>query len=108
MKLSTLITSTAMALVISAGAAFAQATPTAPSSTLPKPAAPSTTVAPSPTATPSVKPVTRTTKVKKALKAGKARSEASLACSSEATAKNLHGKERKTFRKKCIAGKAKN
>ncbi len=108
MKFSTLVTSTAMALVISAGAAFAQATPTAPSSTQPKPAAPATTAAPSPTATPSVKPMTRTAKVKKALKSGKARSEASLACSSEANTKNLHGKERKTFRKKCIAGKAKS
>ena len=105
MKLSTLVTSAAMAIVLSTGAVFAQATPTAPTT---KPATPPAATAPAPTATPSVKPTTRTTKARKAVTSTKARSEASLACSSEANAKNLHGKPRKAFRKTCMAGKAKS
>ena len=53
---------------------------------------------------------TTTTKVKKA-KAPKGptkpRSEASMACSKDADAKNLHGKARKTFRETCMKGKPK-
>ena len=66
--------------------AFAQTTPaTPPATTAPKPMTPApaaTTPAPKKTAAP--------------------RSEKSLACSREATAKGLKGKPRKAFRKQCM------
>jgi hypothetical protein len=64
--------------------AFAQTTPaTPPATTAPKPMSPAaTTPAPKKTAAP--------------------RSEKSLACSREATAKGLKGKPRKAFRKQCM------
>ena len=40
-------------------------------------------------------------------KVAKVHSPESIECSKEADAKGLHGKERKKFRKICLAGKAK-
>ena len=48
---------------------------------------------------------TKTKKVKGAKGPAKPRSEASIACSKEADAKNLHGKPRKEFRETCMKGK---
>ena len=54
--------------------------------------------------------VTTTAKTPKAPKAPKAAkappSEKSIACSAEATAKGLHGKARKAYRKACMKKKA--
>lgn len=96
MKLSNLITSTALALVLSAGAAMAQAT-TAPVTKQPE------------TKSATTAPATKTAKVKKPKKAKAAttRSAISLACSAEANAKNLHGLERVKFRRTCKAQKKK-
>ena len=44
----------------------------------------------------------QTTTTKKPKAPSKPRSEASLACSQQATEKGLKGKERKSFRAKCI------
>ncbi len=110
MKLS-ILTSTALALVISAGAAFAQATtPANPTPTAPRGSPPSTTApapsttapmatSPSPTATPSTRMKSGMTKMKKAMAP---RSASSMKCSTEANAKGLHGKARKSFRKSCM------
>jgi hypothetical protein len=60
------------------------------------------------TATDTTKSTTATTKTVKAPKVkapAKPRSEASMACSKDADAKNLHGKARKTFRETCMKGK---
>ena len=57
---------------------------------------------------PAAAPVTKTAKAPKAAKVkapAKPRSEASMACSKDADAKNLHGKARKTFRETCMKGK---
>ena len=94
MKLSNLITSAALALVLSAGAAMAQTT-TAPAAKQPETKSATTT------------PATKTAKVKKAKKVKAARSAISLACSAEANAKNLHGLERVKFRRACKAQKKK-
>ena len=94
MKLSNLITSAALALVLSAGAAMAQAT-TAPVTKQPETKSATTT------------PATKTAKVKKPKSAKAARSAISLACSAEANAKNLHGLERVKFRRTCKAQKKK-
>ena len=92
MKIST-FTSAALALVMSTGIALAQTAPTPP-------AQPSTTVQ-------KIKKSKTVKKTKAAVKAQAARSAASIACSTEANSKGLHGKERKKFRKICLAGKAK-
>ncbi len=86
----------AMIVVGGATAAFAQATapapttapvaPKAPVATTPPPAASATTVAPK-AANPALKQAT---------------TPEGQACSAEADAKNLHGKERSKFRSKCV------
>ena len=99
MKLVTL-TSATLALVISAGAVFAQAanpTPTAPRGSAPSTTAPATT--PAPTATPSKRTKSSMTNTKKAMAP---RSAASMKCSIDADAKGLKGKPRKAFRKSCM------
>ena len=90
----------AAALAFALTTAVSAQTPPAASTT--KPAA--TTTAPAVTAKPAKAP-------KVAKVPAKPKSEASLACSKDADAKNLHGKERKTFRASCMktaAGKSKS
>ena len=55
------------------------------------------------------KPMTKMKRMKapKTAMAAKPRSAISMACSADADAKNLKGKPRKTFRKSCMADKAK-
>jgi len=82
MSIKSMTLAAAAALVLSAGAAFAQGT---------APAAPATT------AKPAAKPAAKT-------KAPAApRSAESLKCSADADAKGLKGKERKKFRSKCMS-----
>lgn len=76
------IAAASLAGLLMAGAAQAQ-TPPAP--------------APAPAASPA--PATP-------MKAGKARTAQSLACSADADKQSLHGKPRKTFMRKCKSGKA--
>lgn len=56
-------------------------------------------------AKPAVTAPAPTTKAPKAAKVTKPKSEASMACSKDADAKNLHGKPRRTFREACMKGK---
>ena len=93
--IATSLVSGLLALGLSAGAALAQgATTTAPSST-PAVKPPVTATIP-PVGTPPV-----AAKAKGIPKA--ASTPEGIECSSQADAKNLHGKERVKFRKKCIA-----
>ena len=80
----------AVAFAFAATAAVAQTTPTAPVA----PKAPAATT-PAPTA-----PTATTNPAQK-----KAMTPEAQACSTEADAKNLHGKERVKFRKACIKAK---
>jgi len=73
-----LVSATILSLMIGMGSAFAQ--------------------------TPAPAPATPPAKAEKAAKPTKAeRSEVSKACSAQADAKNLHGKERRKFRAECKA-----
>jgi len=83
--LKSLVTAAAATLILGAGAATAQTT---------APAAKPTAAAPA-----TAKPAKA--KVSKA-KAPKARSAESIACSAEADAKGLKGKDRKKFRNACL------
>lgn len=86
------IVTAAAALVLSAGLAVAQAP------------APSPTTAPKADTGPAVAPVKKAAAVKKsAITPKEDRTPESLACSAEADQKALKGKERTSFRKKCIA-----
>lgn len=91
---------TTAALLLSSGLAFAQA----PAPATPAPAAAPKAAAP---ASPTVDAVKKSAPEKAAVKKGPVpkdqRSPESLACSAEADQKNLHGKERVSFRKKCMA-----
>jgi hypothetical protein len=76
----------------------------APSATAPKAAAPaaSAPVAKAPAA-PTAAATTAAAKKAKVAGAAKVRTEASLKCSADATAQNIHGKPRTAFMKKCKA-----
>ena len=76
----------AVALLLSAAVAGAQTAPQAPPAATPKAAAPA-----------AAKPATAAKGVPK-----KASTPEGIECSAQADAKNLHGKERKSFRSKCI------
>jgi psiF repeat len=83
MRLSQTITVSAIVMLLGAGACFAQT---------PKPAAgapPATTTAPPPAAPTTAAP------------ADTEKQAISKSCSTQATAKGLHGKERKKFRSEC-------
>jgi hypothetical protein len=82
---------TIAALLMFAGAGVASAQTAAPATTPAKPAA----MAPA-------KPAKATTKKASPVE----RSAKSKECSTQADAKGLHGKARKTFRSKCKAGKS--
>ena len=101
MKFSSLIVAAALAFAVPASLAVAQTAAT----TTGQPAAKTTTTPTAKKVTKSVK--TRTAKVKRPVTAAKARSEISLACSADANEKKLTGKPRRTFRKSCMAQKAK-
>ena len=58
--------------------------------------------APAPAAKTVVPKAAKSSTPAKAAKASKPRTPESIACSAEADQKKLHGKERKTFRAKCI------
>ena len=97
MKFTTLIVAAAFALALPAGLATAQ-----------------TATTPAPTATTTAEKVVKSTKrtgkraaakAKSVATTVKTRSEASLACSADANTKGLHGKDRRTFRKTCLAQK---
>lgn len=108
MKTTVSALAAALALAMVSGSAMAQTTAapakTAPATTAPAKAAPApTTTAPATTAPAKAAPTTAAPV--KADPAKAARSELSLKCSAEATAKNLHGKERKKFRKACMKKK---
>jgi hypothetical protein len=84
--MKSVISATILCFVMGSGAAFAQA-----------PAAPATAAAPvaaaaSPAATKAAKPKLSSDEKKKI----------SQACSAQASEKNLHGKDRRTFRAGCI------
>jgi hypothetical protein len=87
-KFSAKVMATAAALMLASGVAFAQTTP-APS------ASPSATMAPAPATAPAAK--------KKGVTPKAERTPESLACSAEADQKGLKGKERKSFRSKCMS-----
>jgi hypothetical protein len=61
----------------------------------------SSTAPPQGWSTPNFKTADSTTTQKPATAAAKPRTAASIECSKEADAKNLHGKERKAFRASC-------
>jgi psiF repeat len=94
------LTAAAFALALGATAAIAQTatTPVAPAA----PKAPVVATTPAPTATAPA--AAATTAKKSALK--QAKTPEGAACSAEADAKNLHGKERKKFRAACMKAKA--
>jgi psiF repeat len=85
MRLSQTLMLSAFVILVGSGAGLAQP---APATQTPKPATPPAAAAP---AAPIAKPTAADTD-KKAI---------SKACSDQATAKGLHGKERKAFRSEC-------
>jgi hypothetical protein len=87
MKLTSLIA--AAGIVVASAAAFAQTAPVAPK-------APATTTTPSTAATPATTPTTKGVMKKPTTPEG-------IACSEQADAKGLHGKDRTKFRRKCIS-----
>lgn len=89
MTMTKTLFSSVVALGLSAGVALAQA-PAAPAATAP--------AAKAPAAAPAAKAPAKTVGVPK-----KATTPEGEKCSAEADAKNLHGKERVKFRKKCIS-----
>ena len=91
--IKTAIAAAALAFALST-AVSAQTPPAASTATKPAVTAPPATTA----------PAAKTTKLKGAA-AKKPQTEASLACSKDADAKSLHGKERKKFREACMKGK---
>lgn len=92
-----LVKLTAAALAISFGATAALAqTPTPAAPVAPK--APAVATTPAPTAPAVAAPAKKTGAIQSKTAEGQA-------CSAEADAKNLHGKERKKFRAGCMKGK---
>ena len=94
------MTAAAVVLVLGATAALAQATTTPTAPVAPKAPVAATTPAPS-TAAPST---TTAPKAAKGANLKTAKTPEGQACSAEADAKNLHGKERRVFRAKCKKG----
>jgi Skp family chaperone for outer membrane proteins len=92
------LTAAALSLALGASVAMAQTATTPAAPVAPKP--PVAATAPAPTA-----PAAAATAVKKGAPAMQAKTEEGRACSAEADAKNIHGKERKKFRAACMKGK---
>ncbi len=90
------LTAAALSLALGASVAMAQTATTPAAPVAPKP--PVAATAPAPTA-----PAAAATAAKKGAK--QAMTEEGKACSAEADAKNIHGKERKKFRAACMKGK---
>jgi hypothetical protein len=102
MRMMNTVIAATVALVVGAAAALAQTTPAAPAA----PKAPTATApAPSTAATTAAKPATTTDAKPAAANLKKAKTPEGQACSDEADAKQLHGKERKKFRAACMKGK---
>ena len=95
----TKIAAAAVIMTLSATAAFAQATTTTPTAPV-APKAPVVATTPAPTTTAPA--VTAPAKVKNPAQKT-AKTPEGQACSAEADAKNLHGKERVKFRRSCIS-----
>jgi hypothetical protein len=98
MRMINTVLAATVALVIGSAAALAQTAPAAPAAPVaPKAAAPvATAPAPAAAAT-AAKPAAANLK--------KSTTPEGQACSADADAKNLHGKERKKFRAACMKGK---
>jgi hypothetical protein len=106
MRMMNSVLAAAVALVVGSTAAFAQLAPAAPAA----PAAPKAPVAAAPAPAPTAAAPATTTAAKPAVKAAganlkKPQTPEAAACSADADAKNLHGKERKKFRAACMKGK---
>jgi uncharacterized protein YkwD len=100
------LTAAALSLALGASVAMAQTatTPTAP--VAPKaPAVAVTAPAPTAAAPTAAAPTAAAPAAKKGAALKKAMTPEGQACSTEADAKNLHGKERKKFRATCMKGK---
>jgi psiF repeat len=91
------LTAAALSLALGASVAMAQTATTPAAPVAPKPPVAATAPAPSAPAA--------ATAAKKGPAAMQAKTEEGKACSAEADAKNLHGKERKKFRAGCMKGK---
>ena len=94
----TKIAATAVIMTLSATAAFAQATTTPTAPVAPKAPVVATTPAPTTTAPATTAPAKAKNPAQKTAKTPEGQ-----ACSAEADAKNLHGKERVKFRRSCIS-----
>jgi psiF repeat len=104
MRMMNSVLAAAVAIVVGSAAALAQTPPAAPAA----PVAPKAPMAAAPA--PSVAAPSATTAAKPAVKASganlkKPQTPEAAACSADADAKNLHGKERKKFRAACMKGK---
>jgi psiF repeat len=98
MRMINTVLAATVALVIGSVAAIAQTAPAAPAAPVaPKAAAPAATAPAPAAAATAAKPAAANLK--------KASTPEGQACSADADAKNLHGKERKKFRAACMKGK---
>ena len=98
MRMMKTVLAATVAIVVGSVAALAQTAPAAPAAPVAPTAAAPAVTAPAPTAAaPAAKPSAANLK--------KAMTAEGQACSTEADAKQLHGKERKKFRAACMKGK---